>query len=310
MTEIPEEPEKKETSIRATVDLSTGPLSYLSWAPQGREAAPTVVLLHGGGVDSASLSWGGIGPRLAHAGYRVIAPDHPGYGHSPSPPLPVTQERLVSYISELTDALSLQSYVVGGLSLGGGMTIGHLLDCPHRVTGAMLLGSYGIMHRLSDGPLSLPRQVMTWAMLRTGVLGATTRWVGTHRAAMAMGMRQLIRNRAQLTDELMDEVMAATGRPDSFAAFEQWQRDQVRWNRLRTDYSPRLGSIGVPVLVVHGGRDTGVPVAHARAAARSIPGARLTIVPEAGHWVQRDNPEVVLAAMVDFLHGLRSGPAA
>ncbi|MGK2866914.1 MAG: alpha/beta fold hydrolase [Mycobacterium sp.] len=269
-----------------------------------REAASTVVLLHGGGVDSASLSWGGIGPRLADAGYRVLAPDHPGYGHSPASPAPVTQERLVSYISELTDALGLDRYVVGGLSLGGGMTIGHVLDRPHRVTGAMLLGSYGIMRRLSDGPLSLPRQLVTWAMLRTGALAATTRWVGTNRAAMAMSMRQLIRNPAQLTDALMDEVMSAAGRPDAFAAFEQWQRDQVRWNGLRTDYSPRLGSIGVPVLVVHGGRDSGVPVEHARAAVRSIPDAKLAVVPEAGHWVQRDDPDEVLDAMVDFLRPL------
>lgn len=268
------------------------------------------MLLHGGGVDSASLSWGGIGPRLAHAGYRVIAPDHPGYGHSPSSPLPATQERLVSYISELADALGLDRYAVGGLSLGGGMTIGHVLDHPSRVTGAMLLGSYGLMHRLSDGALSLPRQALTWAMVRTGVLGATTRWAGTNRTVMVTCMRQLIRDRAQLTDELMAEVMAAAGRPDSFTAFEQWQCDQVRWNRLRTDYSPRLGSIGVPVLVVHGDRDTGVPVAHARAAARSIPGAKLTVVPAAGHWVQRDNPDVVLAAMVEFLHSVTWGPGA
>ncbi|CQD24966.1 alpha/beta hydrolase [Mycolicibacterium conceptionense] len=60
---------------RSSVDLPCGSVSYLTWAPD--LAAPAVVLLHGGGVDNASLSWGGIGPRLAEAGYRVIAPDHP-----------------------------------------------------------------------------------------------------------------------------------------------------------------------------------------------------------------------------------------
>ena len=54
-----------------------------------------MVLLHGGGVDSAALSWGDIGTRLAAAGYRVIAPDHPGHGRSRLPSWPVTQQRLV-----------------------------------------------------------------------------------------------------------------------------------------------------------------------------------------------------------------------
>lgn len=288
---------------RATIDLQTGPVSYLSWAPARPVPAPTVLLLHGGGVDSASLSWGSIGPRLADAGYRVLAPDHPGYGHSPPAPQPVTQERLVGYVGELTDALGLARYAIGGLSLGGGMAIGHVLDHPGRVTGAMLLGCYGIMPRLSDGPLSLPRQTLTWAMLRTGLLGAMTRWAGTNRTAMVASLRQLIRNPVYLTEELIDEVMAAAARPGGFAAFEQWQRDQVRWNRLRTDYTPRLPSIEVPVLFVHGDRDTGVPVARARAAARAMPGARLTAVPGAGHWVQRDAPDAVLDAMLAFLGG-------
>ncbi|WP_264076887.1 alpha/beta fold hydrolase [Mycolicibacterium houstonense] len=287
---------------RAVVDLPSGPVSYLSWAPD--DAGPTVVLLHGGGVDNASLSWGGIGPRLAQAGYRVVAPDHPGYGHSAPPRLPVTQERLVAYVGEFVDALGLQRYAIGGLSLGGGLTIGHVLDRPDRVTGAMLLGSYGIMPRLSDGPLSGLRQLVTWATVRTGLLGAATRWVGTNRRAMVRSMQALITDPAQLTDALMGEIMTAAGQPAGFTAFEQWQRDQVRWNRQRTDYTDRLASFPRPALVVHGERDPGVPVARARTAATLIPDSQLKIVAGAGHWVQRDRPDIVLEAMTEFLRGL------
>ncbi|MEV0669589.1 alpha/beta fold hydrolase [Mycobacterium sp. NPDC050441] len=281
-------------------------MSYLVWEPPN--PGSTVVLLHGGGVDNASLSWGGIGPRLAQAGHRVIAPDHPGYGQSPPAHRPATQERLVAYVGEFVDRLGLQRYALGGLSLGGGMTIGHVLDRPDRVTGAMLLSSYGIMPRLSDGPLSGVRQLLTWVTLRTGLLGAMTRWVGTNRRAMARSMQALITDPGQLTDALMDEIMAAAGQPDGFAAFEQWQRDQVGWNRQRTDYTGRLASLPRPALVVHGACDPGVPVAHAREAAALIPDAQLKIVAGAGHWVQRDRPDVVLGAMTGFLRGL-SPPA-
>nr|WP_280833908.1 alpha/beta hydrolase [Mycolicibacterium frederiksbergense] len=290
---------------RTTIELPCGPVSYLTWSPD--KSAPAVVLLHGGGVDNASLSWGGIGPLLADAGYRVIAPDHPGYGQSPHARLPATQERLVAYVGELVDALGLDDYAIGGLSLGGGMTIGHVLERSERVTGAMLLGSYGMMPRLSDGPMSAVRQLSTWAMLRTGLLGAATRWVGTNRRAMARGMQAVITDPTQLTDTLMDEIMAAAAQPDGFRAFEQWQRDQVLWNRLRTDYTLRLPSFSCPALIVHGDRDSGVPVAHARAAAALIPDAHLKVVAGAGHWVQRDRPDIVLAAMTGFLGRLAGG---
>lgn len=48
------------------------------------ERGPALVLLHGGGTDSASLSWGEVlGPLSAH--YRVFAPDWPGFGQSDKP---------------------------------------------------------------------------------------------------------------------------------------------------------------------------------------------------------------------------------
>ncbi|QZH69187.1 alpha/beta hydrolase [Mycolicibacterium farcinogenes] len=290
--------------MRTTVDLPSGPVSYLSWVP--RQPVSTVVLLHGGGVDNASLSWGGIGPRLAEAGYRVLAPDHPGYGRSPQARQPVTQDRLVAYVGEFVGAMQLDRYVIGGLSLGGGMTIGHVLGRPEGVTGAMLLGSYGIMPRLSDGRLSGFRQLATWGMLRTGLLGAVTRWAGGNRAAMTRSMRALIRDPRQLTDALMDEIMTAAAQPGGFDAFEQWQRDQVRWDLLRTDYTSRLDELSCPTLVIHGDRDPGVPVARARAAAELIPDGHLKVVAGAGHWVQRDQPDVVLDAMTTFLQDINA----
>lgn len=292
------------TAIRSVADMAWGQISYLEWAPASTAPVGTVLLLHGGGVDNASLSWGEVGPRLAEAGYRVIAPDHPGYGQSPAAPWPATQQHLVEYVGEFVDALELGRHVAAGLSLGGGLAIGHTLARPDTVTGAILLGSYGLMPRLSDGLTSLPRQALTWAMLRTGLLTAMTRRVAAHRAALDWSMASLVRDRARRTPELMDEVRAAAEAGRGLAAFEQWQRDQIRWDRLVTDYRAALAHITVPVLIVHGDRDTGVPVQRARSAAAVIPDATLEVVAGAGHWVQRDQPDAVIAAMLRFLRRL------
>lgn len=287
--------------VRSAVQLSWGTVSYLEWTPDRVDGAPTVLLLHGGGVDSASLSWGGVGPRLAAGGYRVLAPDHPGYGQSPPAPWPSTQDRLVGYVGEFIDALDLGRYAIGGVSMGGGMAIGHVLNRPEMITGAMLLGSYGFMARLSDGPLSAVRQAATWVSIRTGLLTTATRWSGRNRRVTARILPALIRDPAQRTPELLDAILSAARSEHAFDAFAQWQRDQVRWNRLGTDYRVRLTSFPRPVLIVQGDRDTSVPVAAARAAADLIPDARLEVVAGAGHWVQRDRPDVVIPAMLDFL---------
>jgi pimeloyl-ACP methyl ester carboxylesterase len=284
---------------RSTAVLPWGSVSYLEWCAE--PSTSVVLLLHGGGVDNATLSWGGVAPRLADAGYRVIAPDHPGYGQSPAAPWPATQQRLVSYVGEFADALGLGRYTIGGLSLGGGMAIGHSLNRPDQVTGVMLLGSYGLMPRLSDGPLSLPRHVLTWAMLRTGMLTAAARGMARNRAALNWSMATLVRDREQRTPELLDDVWAAAESGHGFDAFAQWQRDQVQWNRLTTDYRDQLPNLRSPVLVVHGARDSGVPVVRGRDAAVLIPDAELKVIAGAGHWVQRDNPEAVTDVMLEFL---------
>ena len=291
-------------SRRRTLDLPWGSVSYLEWSPSETPAASTVLLLHVGGLDSAWLSWGAFGSSLADAGHRVIAPDHPGYGHSPPSPWKASQERLVSYVGEIVDALRLERYAVGGLSLGGGMTIGHVLTRPEDVTGALLFGSYGLMNRQFEGLLSGPAHVLTWSMLHAGMLGAVMRAYGKNRKRMESSVRNIIRNPAQRTSELLDAIMAEAERGSGFAPFEQWQHDQFLWNRLRTNYTSQLQAFPRPALVIHGDHDTGVPVAYARLAADTIPDARLLIVPDAGHWVQRDRPEVVTPVVLDFLNEL------
>lgn len=289
---------------RRTLQLPSGVVSYLEWHPESEPASSTLLLLHGGGLDSAGLSWGGLGPALAEAGYRVIAPDHPGYGESPPAPWAASQERLVEYVGELVDALHLDRYALGGLSLGGGMAIGHVLRRPERVTGAILLGSYGLMDHQFEAWFARPAHVLTWVMLRTGMLSAVMRAYGRDRKRMESSVRNIIRNPEQRTPQLLDDIMAAAESGEGFASFEQWQRDQFLWNRLKTNYTDQLGSFLRPVLMVHGDHDSGVPVARAEDAARLLPDVQLVTVPDAGHWVQRDRPDIVLPAVIDFLHGL------
>ncbi|MGI9824885.1 alpha/beta fold hydrolase [Agromyces sp. Marseille-Q5079] len=290
---------------RTTVSVTGATVSLQEWTPDGGGASgvglPTVLLLHGGGADSAELSWGEVGPALADSGLRVFAPDHPGFGRSPRAEWRLTQPHLVRYVGELVDALDLDDYVICGLSLGGGLTLGHLLDRPDRARGAMLLGCFGIMPRLSDGLFGRPSHAATFLLLRSGLVSAMTRSYSRNPAAMERGLRAIVRNPDARTPNLVQAVIAEAAASDGLEVFGEWQREQVLWNRLRTDYADRLPGIPTPTLVIHGDHDRGVPIARARTAARLLPQAELLEVPDAGHWVQRDRPDLVIPAMVGFL---------
>lgn len=284
---------------RTTIELDAGTVSTLEWGVE--RGRPTIVLLHGSGFDSAAMSWSQLGPALADAGYRVLAPDHPGYGESPSASWPAHLDQSARFVDEFIAAVVDGDYVLGGLSFGGALAIQHALTRPARLRGLLLLASYGIMPRIGSGLFGSAGHALTWAATRSGLVAALTPFTARNRRLMQLSLRNLIHNREQLTPAMLDEISAAAAAPGAGTAFAQFQVNEIGRRGLRTDFSARLGELDLPVLVVHGSRDVGVPVAHARAAASRIPDAELLIVAGGGHWVQRDRPDEVHPVILDFL---------
>ena len=73
------------------------------------------------------------------------------------------------------------------------------------------------------------------------------------------------------------------------------QADQTYTDEVQ----PLYGSLALPVLVTWGVEDTWIPVDRAHSLAEAIPGARLQLVPGAGHLIQMDAPE----SLATVLHG-------
>lgn len=282
---------------RRSVRLSGGVVSYLT---AGRGERGSVVLLHGGGADSAELSWGGVIPRLAEAGYGVCAPDHPGYGHSDRPASPQGQSELLTYLAELIETLDLTDAVLGGLSMGGGMALGHALE--HRVRGLMLLGSYGLMPAMG-GRLT---HLASWLWVHSGAGPRVSRAMGRSPRLVEASLGSLVRDRSVLPADFGAEIRAALGGPGP-ATFEQWQRSEIGCSGLRTDYRERVGDLDCPVLFVHGAADPGVTLRWVRQAAAVVDDAELVVVPGGKHWVQRDAPEQTVQAMLSFLERVCPG---
>lgn len=261
----------------------------------GDETGRPVVLLHGGGTDHAMLSWREAVPALLRSGFKVYAPNYPGYGGSPLGSQPATVENITGWVEELMDLWGVPRAALIGISMGGAVGIGYTLRHPKRVERLVIIGSYGIQdeapfHRLSYFLVRMPRLMNAiWAATRG------SRWAARY------SLKSILHNPQARTEAIAEEVYEAMQNLESQKAFGQMQRDEILWKGLKTNFSERLCEIAIPVLIIHGEKDAGVPVRYAERAAALLPNARLKVIGKAGHWTQRDYPGEFNRLVLDFL---------
>ena len=266
-------------------------------------AGPTLVLLHGGGLDDAQLSWAPVWPALTgHA--QLLAPDLPGYGGSPLGQTAPTLEGYRAWLLAFLDAAGIQTAVLAGLSLGGGIALRTALDAPARVAGLVLLAPYGISPRLPGG-------TMGYLAAHAPHAAATTQAALRHNdRLLRASLRALLHHPGAVSDDLVAQVRALLARPRAGTAWSAFQRHEARWTRPRTYLAGQLGAISCPVLLLSGEYDRLVPPGDVRTAATRIPHARFTLVAGAGHWLPRDAPGQVASQLISFLAAAPADPAA
>ena len=262
------------------------------------ESGSPVVLLHGAGVDSATLSWGKvIGPLSAH--HRVFAPDLPGYGQSSKPDIQYTMDFYVSFVEHLLDTLHLEKVSLVGLSLGGGIALALALRSPQHIEKLVLVDPYGILdkvvaHKLSYLYVHLPflEQLSWWLVGRSHSL---IRW------SLLAG---IIYDSAHLSDELVDRVYQAAREPGAGKAYISFQKNEMLWSSLRSNFTSRLREITAPTLIVYGDHDTAVPRAYVQRAHELVTNSQLYIMQGCRHWPQGEKPEEFSSVVGNFLDGV------
>lgn len=268
--------------------------TLMTYHVAGRQDGRPVVLLHGGGADHARLSWEDTLPALLAQGDRVYRPDLPGYGLSPLPAWPVILPRLNEFLAEWVDAVGLKQAAYCGVSMGGAIALAYAFSHPERVEKLVLIGSYGLqgrapMHRLSYFMVRMP-----------GFTGLNT-WLARSPRLLKRTLAAIVRHPDSLTDDLVQQVAQALMNQDSQRAWNQFQRHEIQWAGLTSNFTPCLPDLCVPTLLIHSSYDAGVPVQAAREAIRLIPEASLHVIEGAGHWTQRDSPGEVNYVLLRFL---------
>jgi pimeloyl-ACP methyl ester carboxylesterase len=260
----------------------------------GQTGAPPVLLLHGGGYDSASLSYKqSIGPISQY--HRVFAPDWPGYGESDKPKMSYTTEYYVDFLSQLMDALGLEKASLVGISMGGAISLGFSLRWPQRVEKLVLVDSHGLGKEV-------PGRKMSYVAVRLPLLNRVV-WaiLGRSRRMMKWSLQTVFHDPHSVTSSLVDEVFQEAKKPGVGEAWRSWQRSEIGWSSLHTNFVEKLHTLTVPTLILHGAEDKYVPVSWAQRAHTLIKGSELCILPQCGHWLTREKPTEFNRAALEFL---------
>lgn len=241
--------------------------------------APPLVLLHGFPLDGwiwhRQLT--GLGAR------RVIVPDLRGFGRSPVSPGRYTIDDLADDVAALLDRLGVEAAVVAGLSMGGYVALAFAERHRLRLAGLILVGT------------------------RAGADDAATRAArdGAIETIHSEGSDKVFRG---MSDRLWapgaDPALREEVESRAAAISDSALVHALHAMRDRPDRRPLLpGLSGTPTLVIAGDLDAMIPPAAAREMAAAIPGARLVMVAGAGHLPTVERPEVVNAAIRDWLVG-------
>ena len=263
----------------------------LRYHVDGDPNAPPVVLLHGGGLDEARLSWRYTMPMLAESA-RVYAPDLPGYGASGPPSETPTLAYYADVLSQFLNQLDVDEPAVVGISMGGGVALQYAVADPSRVSRLVLVDSYGLG---TEVPYS---RIAHWFASADRLNRLV--WQAMSRSRRLT--RAVVESVTCSPDStLVEDAVAALSRPNAGKAWRAFQRHEVRPTGLRTAFVDDLLDLATPTLFLHGERDPLVPVDWAVRAATMLPSAELQVLSNCGHMPPRERGNVFEERVRSFL---------
>jgi pimeloyl-ACP methyl ester carboxylesterase len=259
---------------------SIGRLRYVDAPARAERPFGTLVLIHAFPLNARMWE-----PQLAltDLGWRVVVPQLRGFDGGTDDPPATTVDDYAGDVIDLVDALHLENAVIGGLSMGGYVTLALFRHAPRYFRGMILADT----RAEADTPEAIENRKRMLALVRDkgapGVaeemlpklLGESTR---RDQPAVVDRVRSLIT--ASSSEAIGGAIQALMTRPDS---------------------TPLLGSIHCPTLILVGEEDVLTPPPLSETLHRGVSGSELALVPKAGHLSNLEQPEAFNAALARFL---------
>ena len=232
-----------------------------------------VLLLHGmQHVDRRAPFVDLLGRRA-----EIIAPSHPGFGHSARPADFDTVYDLVHLYLNLLEALPYERVTLMGLSFGGWLAAEVAVKCCHRIDRLILVDAFGI--KISDRQTPDILDVFNTSP-------------------------QEVQRQSWHDPEKWAPDFNAMADDDIVVRARNWEALCLYgWHPYM--YNPQLKRwlrrITMPSLVLWGASDGIAPPSYGRAYSALIPGARFELIAEAGHHPEVEQPEAFVGRVSAFL---------
>ena len=220
---------------------------------------------------------------LSDERYRLIALDWRGFGESEITDPISTMDLFADDVAGLLDSLGIQQAVLCGLSMGGYAAFAFLRKYPQRISGLILADT----RPGADTPEAQANRENVARIAETQGTGAIadlqvprvlSEYTRQHHPEVEMRVRQMIE-----------------------AATVQGIAAASRGMGLRADSTDLLARITCPTLVIVGEQDALTPPSVAKEYAEQIPGAQITVITNAGHLSNLEQPAAFLQAIQGFL---------
>lgn len=261
---------QQSTSILQT---KNGPLEYAE-AGTGKHV---VLIAHSAmGAYDQSLATGRRFP-----GCRIIAPSRAGYQRTAASTGSTPAEMADTYV-ELLDALEIDQVIMVGFSAGGMSAVEFALRHPDRCRG-LILGA-AITAPLPDYVQRL------LAPLALSIRSDFLNWLSSQTAALTIPLRAYDADTRAILHSFLQTHPSSERFPGYALDIEQGNH-----------FNPALERINLPTLLVHGTRDTLVPLKQAHEAAARIPDAELVIIQGGGHDCPVLYPEELIPRYASFI---------
>jgi pimeloyl-ACP methyl ester carboxylesterase len=252
-------------------------IRYRTWGkPQPGE--PAIVLIHG--FANSLQSFRLLGP-LVGEDYYVVALDVPGFGLSDKPAdRDYGNENQATLIGNFIRELGLKQVVIGGHSMGGTLAV-HLAINEPEVVGIIFMNPGIISTNVPSAT-----QYFVFPLPRLAAKTFADRDFRERFLKISFIRPELI------TAEVMDNVMLGSRTSDYYTGTTQMMSYYVSGDEVEM-----MDDIRVPVLTVWGREDRNKPASEALELQGMLPGSRLVMVDDAGHYVQEEAPEATAAAI-------------
>jgi pimeloyl-ACP methyl ester carboxylesterase len=274
-------------------------LHYADW---GNEAAPPLILIHGG-LDHCR-SWDAIAQAL-QPHFHIIAPDLRGHGDSEW--AKGSSYALSDNVYDLTRLMrfaGLSDATLIGHSLGGMISLAYSGTYPERVSrlavldGAFLSGS---------PPAPIAEQMSRWV----DQLDRISEYQESAFRNIEEAAKRLSTRNKRLTPALALHLARYGVRKDADGLyrwkFDHYQRARAPYRLSPDDFAALWSRITCPTLLMWGD-ESFLPDPEAAGLLTHFKGAEMEKIAGAGHWLHHDRLDVVLASLRRFLDSPQPGP--